>query len=46
MQNGPTTTQGARPNRPTGSYAARSKRWPSNGARPELDELAKRAKKL
>ena len=35
MQNGPTTTQGARPNRPAGSYAARSKRWPSNAARPD-----------
>ena len=35
MQNGPTTTQGARPNRPTGSYAGRSKRWPSNAARPD-----------
>ena len=33
MQNGPTTTQGVRPNRP--SYAARSKRWPSNAGRPE-----------
>ena len=33
MQNGPTTTQGARPNRP--SYAARSKRWPSNAGRPD-----------
>jgi Domain of unknown function (DUF4167) len=35
MQNGPTTTQGARPNRPAGSYAARSKRWPSNAGRPD-----------
>ena len=35
MQNGPTTTQGARPHRPAGSYAARSKRWPSNAARPD-----------
>jgi Domain of unknown function (DUF4167) len=35
MQNGPTTTQGTRPNRPAASYAARSKRWPSNGARSD-----------
>ena len=35
MQNGPTTTQGGRPNRPAGSYAARSKRWPSNAGRPD-----------
>ena len=35
MQNCPTTTQGARPNRPAGSYAARSKRWPSNAGRPD-----------
>ena len=35
MQNGPTTTQGARPNRPAGSYAGRSKRWPSNAGRPD-----------
>ena len=34
MQNGP-TTQGARPNRPAGPYAARSKRWPSNAGRPD-----------
>ena len=35
MQNGPTTNQGARPPRPAGSYAARSKRWPSNAGRPD-----------
>ena len=35
MQNGPTTTQGTRPNRPAGSYAARSKRWSSNAGRPD-----------
>ena len=35
MQNGPTTNQGARQPRPAGSYAARSKRWPSNAARPD-----------
>jgi hypothetical protein len=35
MQNGPTTTQGARPNRPAASYAARSKRWPSHAGRPD-----------
>jgi Domain of unknown function (DUF4167) len=36
MQNGPTTIPGARPPRPAASYAARSKRWPSNAARPDL----------
>ena len=35
MQNGPTTIPGARPPRPAGSYAARSKRWTSNGVRPD-----------
>jgi hypothetical protein len=35
MQNGPTTNSGARPPRPAGSYAARSKRWTSNTARPD-----------
>jgi hypothetical protein len=35
MQNGPTTNSGARPSRPAGSYAARSKRWTSNTARPD-----------
>jgi hypothetical protein len=35
MQNGPTTSSGARPPRPAGSYAARSKRWTSNAARPD-----------
>jgi hypothetical protein len=35
MQNGPTTIPGARPNRPAASYAARSKRWPSNAGRPD-----------
>jgi Domain of unknown function (DUF4167) len=35
MQNGPTTTQGTRPNRPASSYAGRSKRWPSNAGRPD-----------
>jgi hypothetical protein len=35
MQNGPTTIRGARPPRPAGSYAGRSKRWPSNTGRPD-----------
>ncbi len=35
MQNGPTTSPGARPPRAAGSYAARSKRWTSNAARPD-----------
>ena len=35
MQNGPTTNSGARPPRPAGSYAARSKRWTSNAVRPD-----------
>ena len=35
MQNGPTTIPGARPSRPANSYAARSKRWTSNAARPD-----------
>jgi hypothetical protein len=35
MQNGPTTIPGARPPRPAASYAARSKRWTSNAARPD-----------
>ena len=35
MQNGPTTIPGSRPNRPAASYAARSKRWPSNAVRPD-----------
>jgi len=34
MQNGPTTIPGGRPNRPA-AYAARSKRWTSNTARPD-----------
>ena len=37
MQNGPTTIPGARPNRPAASYAARSKRWTSNTARPDAN---------
>jgi Domain of unknown function (DUF4167) len=39
MQNGPTTNSGARPPRPAGSYAARSKRWTSNTARPDPHNL-------
>ena len=35
MQNGPTTNSGARSPRPANSYAARSKRWTSNTARPD-----------
>jgi hypothetical protein len=35
MQNGPTTYPGTRPPRPAASYAARSKRWTSNAARPD-----------
>ena len=34
MPNGPTTTPGARPNRPA-AYAGRSKRWTSHATRPE-----------
>jgi hypothetical protein len=39
MQNGPTTNSGARPPRPAGSYAARSKRWTSNTVRPDPNNL-------
>ena len=39
MQNGPTTISGARPPRPAGSYAGRSKRWTSNAVRPDPNNL-------
>jgi Domain of unknown function (DUF4167) len=35
MQNGPKTNMNTRPPRPAASFAGRSKRWQSNGARPE-----------
>jgi hypothetical protein len=35
MQNGPKTNMRMRQARPAASFPARSKRWPSNAARPE-----------
>jgi hypothetical protein len=37
MQNGPKTIMSARQLRPAASFAARSKRWISNAARPETN---------
>jgi hypothetical protein len=37
MDNGPKTVMSTHPPKPAGSYAARSKRWTSTAARPELN---------